>query len=57
MKRAVDAIDIEGALLILGTASLAIAASYIHPAGPFAVVGLVCLSLALVAGLSRRRSR
>lgn len=58
MKRAVvaiaRAIDLEGAFLIAGTALLAAASSYVHPAGPLAVFGISCLLAGLA--LARRSS-
>jgi hypothetical protein len=45
------AIDLEGAFLIIGTALIAAAASYVHPAGPLLVVGVTCT----LAGLALAR--
>lgn len=43
----IRAIDIEGAFVIAGTAVLAAAAGFIHPAGPGLVVGTVLLACGL----------
>jgi len=52
--RLADAVGSEGALLLTGTACLAVAASYISPAGPWFVVGSVTLALGLMLALPRR---
>lgn len=58
MKRAVvalaDAIGLEGAFLLIGTALLAVGTSYITPAGPWLVVGAVALALGLALAVPRR---
>ena len=40
-------IGAEGAFLIVGTALLAIGSGYLHPAGPWLVVGAVSLALGI----------
>lgn len=57
MKR-LKAIGLEDALLVVGTITLAVGGSFISPAGPWIVVGLVCLALGLaVAVQTARRGR
>ena len=48
------AIGPEGAFVIGGTAALAIGASFISPAGPWFVVGVVGLLLGVALALPRR---
>lgn len=38
-------VGFEGLLVIVGTACLAVAAGFVHPAGPWAVIGGVTLLL------------
>lgn len=49
-------VDVEGAFLLIGTASLAVAASFFSAAGPWIVVGVISLLLALVLIIPARSS-
>lgn len=40
-------LDVEGFLLLAGTILLAIGSSYLSPAGPYFVVGAICVVAAL----------
>jgi hypothetical protein len=53
--RPVDALFI--CLLIGGTLLLAVATSFISPAGPWAVVGVICLASAVAVAAFDVRSR
>mgnify|MGYP001572045971 CR=1 FL=1 len=48
---------LEGAFLLVGTACLAIGSAYVHPAGPWLVVGIVGVLLGLALAVPSRRSR
>lgn len=50
-----DVIGIEGAFLLTGTALLAYGASYVSPAGPFMVVGLMCVLAGIALAVPARR--
>lgn len=50
------AVGLEDVLLLVGTACLAYAASFVHPAGPVVVVGVMCLLAGIVLALPARRS-
>lgn len=61
--RLADAVDVEGALLLIGTACLAVFASYVSPAGPWlvvgamaAVLGFIRMTVNLLVALRRRRA-
>lgn len=41
-------IGVEGAFLLLGTAALAVAAGYLHPSGPWWVVGAMSTIIGLL---------
>lgn len=47
VSRIAAAVGLEGALLLLGTALIAIGTSYISPAGPWIVTGAVILLVAI----------
>lgn len=47
-------IGAEGAFLAAGTALLAIGASYVSPAGPWLVIGVVCLGTGVALTVPRR---
>lgn len=49
-------VGLEGALLVAGTAVLAAGSGIIHPAGPYLVVGAVCLLLGLALAVHPRRA-
>jgi hypothetical protein len=40
-------VGLEGALLLAGTCALAVASTYVSPAGPWFVVGVICILAAL----------
>ena len=44
----------EGAFLLLGTVTLAVGASWLHPAGPWLVVGGMSLLVGLALALPQR---
>ena len=50
LRAVLGAIGLEGAFLTVGTFALAVATSYVSPAGPWFVVGVACTltGLALV---------
>lgn len=50
-----NGIGIEGAFLIAGTCSLAVASSYISAAGPWFVVGAVSLLAGIALALPTRK--
>lgn len=52
--RAASAVGLEGAFLIAGTSLLAYAASWISPAGPPAVAGLMCILAGIALALPER---
>lgn len=47
-------VGIEGAFLIVGTAVLALGAALVHPAGPYAVIGLMLVAYGLALAAPRR---
>lgn len=47
------AFDLPTTLALIATGCLAVAASYVHPAGPFAVVGVLSLIGAVLAARQR----
>lgn len=47
-------VGLEGTFLIIGTTLLAIGSSLIHPAGPWIVVGAVCLLVTFALAQPRR---
>lgn len=49
-------VGIEGAFLFVGTALLAIGAGYFSPAGPFVVVGFICLIAGVALAVPPRRA-
>lgn len=49
-----NAIGLEGAFLLVGTALLAAGASYLHPAGPLLVVGAMCVLAGLALAVPTR---
>jgi hypothetical protein len=51
VRRAARATGAEGAFLIVGTALLAVGASYVSPAGPWVVVGVVALLIGFALAL------
>jgi hypothetical protein len=50
------AIGLEGAFLLAGTVLLAVAASYVAPAGPFVVVGVMCILAGIALAIPPRRA-
>ena len=48
------AVDIEGAFLLVGGGLLAVGSSFLHPAGPWIVVGGLCLLIAVGLALHPR---
>ncbi len=54
IQDAASGIGIEGAFLAIGTALVAVGASYIAPAGPWLVVGTVSLALGLALAAPRK---
>lgn len=55
LRRLALAIGLEGAFLAGGTAALAVGASYLHPAGPWFVVGGVAVLVGLALAVPTRR--
>lgn len=49
------AVGLEGAFLAAGTVMLAVAAGYVTPAGPFVVVGSMCILAGIALALPARR--
>lgn len=49
------AIGLEGAFLLVGTVALAIFAAAINPAGPWLVVGIMCILAGIALALPERR--
>lgn len=49
-------VGLEGALLLVGTALLAIGAAYLNPAGPWFVAGSVAVLLGLALAIPPRRN-
>lgn len=56
LRRLAGDVGIEGAFLLAGTVLLSVAASYVTPAGPFVVVGLVCLIAGIFLVVPPRRA-
>lgn len=54
LARVFAAMGLEGAFLIVGTTLMAIGASFLSPAGPFFVVGAVCILAGLAIALPQR---
>lgn len=52
--RAAASVGLEGLFLLLGTALLADAASYLSPAGPPAVAGAACILAGVALALPQR---
>lgn len=52
--RALRWIGIEGTLIAAGTAVLAIGAALLHPAGPYAVLGLMLVAYGVALAAPRR---
>lgn len=50
------AVGLEGAFLIAGTALIAAAGAYLHPAVPLLVVGVMCTLAGLALAMPRRSS-
>lgn len=50
-----SAVGIEGVFLLVGTIALAIFAASIHPAGPWAVVGIMCILAGIALAIPERR--
>lgn len=50
------AVGLEGAFLAAGSVLLAIAASYVSPAGPFLVLGLSCALIGIALAVPPRRA-
>lgn len=50
------AVGLEGTFLIIGTACLAVGASYIAPAGPWFVVGGMAVLAGLALAIPQRRA-
>jgi hypothetical protein len=55
LRSFVSAIGLEGAFLAVGTALIAIASGYLSPAGPFFVVGTMCVLVGIVLTVPPRR--
>jgi uncharacterized membrane protein (DUF106 family) len=53
--RAAAAVGIEGMFLAVGTALLAVFASYLSPAGPFLVVGVMCVLAGVALAIPPRK--
>lgn len=49
-------VGLEGLLLLVGTLLLAVGSSYLSPAGPWLVVGIVALVLGLALAIPVRRA-
>lgn len=56
LSRLASAVGLEGLFLVAGTALLATASSYVSPAGPFAVVGFMCVLAGVALALPERGS-
>jgi hypothetical protein len=54
--RVAGSIGLEGTFLVTGTVLLAVASTYLSPAGPWAVVGAVSLVLGLALAVPTRRA-
>lgn len=54
-SRTASAVGLEGAFLLLGTASMAVASSYISAAGPWFTVGAVSLLAGIALALPTRK--
>ena len=54
IARLAAAVGLEGAFLLAGTVLLAAAASYVSPAGPFFVVGFMCILAGIALAIPRR---
>lgn len=50
------AVGLEGAFLLAGTVLLSVAASYVTPAGPFVVAGVMCILAGIVLAVPPRRA-
>lgn len=55
MKRLIAAVWPEGAFLLAGTVLVAVGATYISPAGPWLVVGVISLAIGIALALPTRR--
>ena len=51
----VSGVGLEGAFLLAGTVLLAVASSYLSPAGPLVVVGGMCVLAGLALAIPARR--
>ncbi|MFZ9979561.1 MAG: hypothetical protein ACO3HN_06415 [Opitutales bacterium] len=56
VRSAIGAIGPEGALLLVGTVCLAVFSSFISPAGPWLVVGAMCVLAGIALALPQRRA-
>jgi hypothetical protein len=56
MSRIGSAVGIEGALLLIGTIALSIGSAFISPAGPWVVVGIMCILAGIALALPGRRT-
>lgn len=56
LRSIASGVGLEGLFLAVGTGLLAVGASYIHPVGPWLVVGGVCLLLGLALAMPARRA-
>lgn len=48
------AVGLEGAFLLIGTCVLSVGASFLHPAGPWIVTGIVLLLAGMALTMPRR---
>lgn len=55
-RRIAGAVGIEGAFLFAGTVLLSVAASFVAPAGPFVVAGVMCILAGIVLAVPPRRA-
>lgn len=56
LTRIASALGLEGGFLLVGTALLAVFASYLHPAGALAVVGVMCIVIGIALAVPVRRT-
>jgi len=55
LSRLGSAVGIEGALLLIGTVALSIGSSFFTPAGPWVVVGIMCILAGIALAVPGRR--
>ena len=50
-----SAIGLEGAFLVIGTIALSVGSAFIHPAGPWLVIGIMCILAGIALAVPGRR--